>query len=144
MSGETALRRGSGTKAAWGIRALGVFWFVAAGIAAVAGASLVWPAAGLARIWKLNPRAYGELAPHARLAGAGFLALAGVLLGAAWGWRERRAWGWKLGAGILGVQVCGDVVNVAMGRVWEGAVGAAIGGVVLWYAARAEVRKEFA
>jgi hypothetical protein len=126
-----------------GIVAVGVFLFFGAAMAWLAGISLVWRGTLLDRMWRLNPRAYVELTGYATLAGIGFLLLGCALAAAGIGWFRRRAWGWWLAVAIIGTQVAGNVVNIAMGRAAEGAFGLVIAGALLLYVLRARVREVF-
>lgn len=136
----------SGTKAGGrprGLLALGVFLFFGATMAFLAGSSLLWRGTPLDGMWRLNPRAFRELAPHATLAGTGFVVLACVLAAAGVGWLRRREWGWWLAVAIIGTQVIANAVNVAIGRIAEGAFGFVIAGALLIYLLRMPVRREF-
>ena len=126
-----------------GMRAVGIFLLFGALMASLAGTTLVWRGTVFARIWTLNPRAYKELLPFAKVPGILFLLLSIALLIAAWGWFKRHLWGWRLSVVLIGTQVLGNLVNMSMGNFIEGAIGITIAGALLFYLTRAKVRSFF-
>lgn len=112
-------------------------------MALIAGTTLAWPGTVLDHMWILNRRAYQQLAPFGRMIGIPFLLLSVALGAAAVGWFNHRRWGWRLVVFILAAQVLGDLVNLFLGHVVEGGVGVAIGGALLAYLLRANVRAIF-
>ncbi len=131
------------TKSPKGIIAVGIFLFFAAIMASLAGTTLVWRGTTLDRLWTLNPRAYKELAPHGKAAGIPFVFLGVTLVVAGMGWFKRRLWGWRLAVSIIAVQVLGDLVNAFMGDLVRGGVGFVIGGALLVYLLRPQVKCAF-
>jgi hypothetical protein len=123
--------------------AIGGFLVFGAVMACFAGTTLLNPGTPLDHLWVLNPRAYRDLAPFGNLVGIPFLLLAVALGLAAWGWFKRRIWGWRLAVAILAIQVLGDLVNVFLGRVLQGATGVAIAGALLFYILGPSVRGAF-
>ena len=69
-----------------GIIAVGIFLFFGATMAALAGTTLVFPGTILDKVWALNPRAYGQLAPFPRIGGMLFLLLSVSMAVAGTGW----------------------------------------------------------
>lgn len=134
VSGET--RRG--------FKAFGIFLFLAAGIASLAGATLICRGTVLDRIWVLNPNAYNQLAPLGRLVGVAFVMLGAVMLVAGLGWIRRRLWGWRLGVAILAVQALGDLVNCLRGDFLRGGIGLVISVGLLLYLRSRTIRSCFA
>jgi len=65
------------------------------------------------------------------------LSVAGV------GWFHRCHWAWSLAVAIIATQIAGDLVNLYLGRVIEGAIGVAVAGAVLFYLLRPPVRAAF-
>jgi hypothetical protein len=126
-----------------GLKAVGIFLFVGAVMASLAGITLAWRGTALDRIWTLNPRAYSELAPLGKPIGLLFLSLAAVLAIAATGWLKRRRWGWQLAVVIIGMQALGDITNILYGRIIQGGVGVAIAGALLFYMTRPPIRASF-
>lgn len=127
-----------------GMLAMGVFLFIGALMALLAGVTLSWPGTVLDSIWQLNPRAYRQLAPLGRLVGIAFLFLAMTMTAAGIGWFKRKIWGRWLAVGILGTQCLGDLVNAFLGHTFEGLFGVTIAGSLVFYLFRPGVRNAFA
>jgi hypothetical protein len=121
----------------------GILLFFGAVMASLAGTTLLWPGTRLEPIWRLNVRAYRELAPLGRAIGLPFLFLSVTLAAAGVGWFRHRKWAWWLAIAIIAAQVAGNLANFIVGRVVEGAVGGAIAGALLFYLARNAVRESF-
>jgi len=68
------------------------FLFAAAAIAAVVGASLLFPNALLDRLWELNKPAAAGFRALGRIAGVLLLLLGGATLAAAFGLLQRKMW----------------------------------------------------
>jgi hypothetical protein len=126
-----------------GIKAVGIFLFLGAVMAALAGITLSWRDTALDRIWTLNPRAHYELAPLGKPIGLLFLFLAAALAIAGAGWLKRRRWGWRLAVVIIAIQILGDITNVFSGRIIQGVVGVTIAGALLFYMTRPSTRACF-
>lgn len=134
----------SATRSPRGIAAIGLFLLFGALMASLAGVTLVWRGTPLDRMWTLNPRAFGELAPYGKTVGIPFLLLGVTLAVAGVGWFKGRLWGWRLAVAVIATQVLGDLVNVFRGRVVEGGLGVAIAGALLFYLLSANVKAAFA
>jgi hypothetical protein len=126
-----------------GMTALGIFFLFGAGIALLAGSTLIWPGTILDRIWNFNPRAFHQLEPFGRTAGIPFVLLAVALSFAGLAWLQRSVWGWRLAVAIIATQIIGDLVNAFLGRIVEGGTGAIIAGALLLYLLRPPVRAAF-
>jgi hypothetical protein len=120
--------------------AIGVFLFLGAIMASLAGTTLIWRGTLLDHMWTLNALAYGQLSPFGKTVGIPFLVLSAALAAAGLGWFARRLWGWKLAVVIIATQVLGDLVSIFMGQFVRGAVGVTIAGALLFYLLRPEVR----
>src|SRR5262249_40434943 len=105
---------------------------------------LTLPGTPLDRAWSLNPRAYKELVPFAKLAGPGFLLLGSTLALAAFGWFRRRLWGWRLAVVLIATQAVGDLFNLFRGHTLEGIVGITVAGALFCYLCGKRVRSAFA
>lgn len=126
-----------------GFVAIGAFFLGGGALATLAGVTLLFPGSFLNVIWVLNPAAYAEMAPNARVAGALF-PLLGLLLGLAGiGWLKRRFWGWRLGTVLIAVNLIGDAIRFALGSWLEGGVGILIAGLLLTYMMSRRMRSWF-
>ena len=127
-----------------GLGAVGTFLFFGAIMASLAGTTLLWPGTVLDRMWALNPRTYRELAPFGRVIGIPFLLLGVALTVAGIGWFKGCLWAWRLAVVIIATQVLGNLMNIFLGRIVEGAIGITIAGALIFYLLRSEVRAAFA
>src|SRR5215475_3211285 len=134
---------GTNRRFSLGMNLMGVFLVFGATMAALAGITLVWQGTPLDSIWKLNPQAHHQLAPAGNLFGSGMLIVAFTLALASIGWFLKRKWGWRLAVAILSIQVGADILNLFSGRIFQGAVGAVIGGALIFYLLRSSVRVVF-
>jgi hypothetical protein len=112
-------------------------------MATLAAVTLTFPGTPLDRAWKLNPRAYQEMAPRGGLLGPFFFVLAAVLFAAAIGWLKRRRWGWFLTVAIISTQILGDLINAFRGDYLRGLVGFLIASALMLYLVRSRVRHTF-
>ena len=126
-----------------GMTAMGVFLFFGAAMASLAGTTLLRPGTALDRAWRLNPRAFRELAPLGWMVGIPFLLLSAALFAAGIGWFRRRLWGWWLAVALIAAQVLGNIVNLFLGRIAEGATGFVISGALLVYLLLPRVKNVF-
>lgn len=126
-----------------GITALSVFFAAGCLIALIAAVSLLVPGSFLEPMWRLNPRArtafstVGIWAPVLLVTVS--LACGAAALGL---WRGRR-WGHRVAAGLLIVNLIGDVANVALGTEPRAIVGIPIVALLLAYLFRPGVRRYF-
>jgi hypothetical protein len=127
-----------------GFLPLGIFFFFAASMATLAAVTLGLPGTFLDRAWELNKTAHAQLAPLGRIMGLPFAVLAVVALVAGIGWFKQRRWAWMIGVLGIAANCVGDVINMALGEFWKGAVGVVIAGVLLIYMTRISVRGYFA
>jgi hypothetical protein len=123
--------------------AIGVFLFLGATMAILAGTTLIWQGTLLDRMWVLNAPAYKQLAPLGKPVGIPFLLLSAALAAAGKGWLARRFWGWALAVVIIATQVFGDLVSVFMGHFVLGGIGVTIAAALLFYLLRPRVRAAF-
>ncbi len=126
-----------------GITGVGIFLLFGTVMAFLAGTTLVWPGTALDHAWALNPRAHRELAPLGWMIGIPFLLLGATLLEAAVGWFRRCLWGWRLAVALIAAQVLGNIVNLFLGRIAEGATGFVIATALLAYLLLPRVRIVF-
>jgi hypothetical protein len=127
-----------------GFNAIGYFLFFGAGMASLAGMSLVWRGTFLDHLWMLNARAYRQLAPFGNAVGIAFLLLGATLAIAGAGWFRRRFWGWSLAVIIIAVQVVGNLVSAIRGDYLRSSVGSILAGALLYFLFRPQVRTVFA
>ncbi len=137
---ESVARRES----SWPLTAMGVFLFIGAFMALLAGTTLIWRGTLLDHVWVLNASAYSQLAPFGKTVGVPFLVLSAALAVAGVGWFRRRLWGWQLAVVIIATQVLGDLVSIFMGHFVRGAAGVTIASALLLYLFRTGVRSAFA
>jgi sterol desaturase/sphingolipid hydroxylase (fatty acid hydroxylase superfamily) len=126
-----------------GLLAIGIFLFFGATMASLAATTLLWPGTALDRLWVLNPKAHEQLVPLGSTVGILFLVLGAALTAAGIGWFRRRLWGWRLAAGIIAVQVVGDVVNCVRGDWLRGGTGVIIAGALLLFLLSQKIRAAF-
>jgi hypothetical protein len=126
-----------------GMTAFGIFLLFGAGLASLAGTTLLWRGTVLDRMWIVNPRAYNHLSPYGKTIGIPFLLLGITLAFSGAGWLKRRVWGWRLAIVIIVTQVLANFVTALMGGVTKGLVGAVISGALLVYLLRPAVRATF-
>src|SRR3954469_21203797 len=126
------------------IQVIGAFLLFSTAIALSASFTLLFPGTFLDRIWVVNPSAYQELLPFAKVAGAGFLLLAPLVVCVGYGLLRFRRWAWQLGiAGII-ANALGDMVNLWRGEVFKGVFGLVIALAILLFLLSPAVRKLFA
>ena len=128
----------------WALTAIGVFLFLGAVMASLAGTTLIWRGTLLDQVWVLNRPAYRQLASLGEKVGVPFLVLSAALAVAGVGWFTRRAWGWRLAVFLIATQVLGDLINIFMGHFVRGAAGVTIASALLLYLLRPGVRAAFA
>ena len=122
---------------------LGIFFFFAASMASLAAITLGWPGTFLDRAWELNKAGHGQLVPLGRIVAVPFSLLAAIALVAGIGWFKRRMWAWRVGVLGIAVNCVGDLINMAFGEFWKGAVGVVVAGLLLIYMTRGSVREYF-
>jgi len=116
------------------------FGVLASGLSLV---SLLNPGGPLEPMWRLNPRGHeafsrmGVWAPL--LLGAVCLACAA----SAYGFLSGKRWGYRLGITLLLLNLCGDLVNAALGIEPRAVVGVPIVALLLWYLSSRKVKAFF-
>jgi len=123
--------------------AVGVFFYFAMTMALYAAFTLLCPGTALDKLWALNPDAHRQLLEVRKLAGVGFVILAGVAAVAGFGWFRRRLWGWQIAVFGISAQIAGDCVNLVRGDLLRGGSGSLIGIALLAYLLTDKVRKNF-
>ena len=89
----------------WALTAIGVFLFLGAVMASLAGTTLIWRGTLLDQMWVLNRPAYRPLASLDETVGIPFLVLSAALAVSGVGWFTRRTWGWRLAVFLIATQV---------------------------------------
>jgi uncharacterized membrane protein YfcA len=110
---------------------MGIFFLFAAGMALIAGITLLFTGA------------YSRLFPLRAVIGPLFLLLSALLIATAIGWFRRRKWGWTCALIIMALQLLGDFVNILVGEFVKGALGIAVVTVLLFYLLRRSTRRAF-
>jgi hypothetical protein len=123
--------------------AFGIFLCFGSAMALLAATLVLLPGTFLDKLWVLNPIAQRQLTAVGSRAGLLFVLLSSVLAVAAIGWFKSRPWGWRLAVIILIVHLAGDVGNVLLGRLLQGALGVIVAGVLLIYLLRPTTRAQF-
>ena len=116
-----------------GVAALSIFFVLSAAVSFASAVSLAWPGGPLEPMWRLNPRAHAAFASMGPWALAMLAAVCAACGAAATGlWRGRR-WGHRLALVVLGVNLLGDIGNVAFGKELRALLGVPIVGALLAY-----------
>lgn len=123
--------------------ALGLFFLFATAACLLVGLSLLLPGASLDAIWAWKPDEHRQLLAFGPGAGAGFLALALAMAAASYGTFSRQRWGLNLAMLIFALNALGDAARIPSGAVWEGVIGIAVSGLVLWWLTRPGVKAVF-
>jgi hypothetical protein len=136
---ETATGRSHATTPAL----LGWFFVFATAACTLAGLSLLMPGSPLDAIWRWKPDEHRQLLAFGPLLGMAFLALAVVMAAASFGTFARRRWGLKLAMAIFAANAIADAARLPFGAVWEGVIGIAVTGIILWWLAGPRIRRAF-
>jgi hypothetical protein len=126
-----------------GIKAIGVFLFFGAAMAAFAATLLIHPGTVLDHAWSLNPEAHRELGRFGKPVGLVFLLLGLILGTTAVGWLRRKYWAWLLTTTVFVIQAVGDAINLLRGDYVRAGLGLIIVGALLFYVTRSRVRAVF-
>jgi hypothetical protein len=127
-----------------GLTTFGVFLLLGGALAFLAAITLTRRGTVLGRVWALNPTGYKQLAPFGGKAGILFAILGVTLAAAAIGWFKKLLWAWRLAIAIIATQLVGNIINILLGRILEGAVGITASSALLFYLFRRHVRAVFA
>jgi hypothetical protein len=120
---------------------LGGFFVFATTMCLIAGLSLLTPSGPLDWIWRVKPAEHRELLQFGPIVGIGFLGLALVMAAASIGSFTRRRWGWRLALLVFVANAAGDAARMPFGAVWQGLLGVAVTGAIVWRLTR--VRADF-
>jgi hypothetical protein len=127
-----------------GITALGVFFAFGAVVAGVTCIALVIPGGGLEPIWRLNPQArvaFSSMGPWAIVLMCVVSAACALTATGLW---LRARWGHRLALAVLGINLLGDTMNAFVRGDLRTLIGLPIGGAMIAYLLRADVRRRFA
>ncbi len=126
------------------VRITTIFFFAAAGIAAITGFTLLFPGTSLDGIWNLNPPAYLGFARLGRTSGVMLWAV-GVATGlSAVAMLSRKRWGWYFGLAVFAFNGLGDLIQLVLrGDVWKSGSGVLIAAAFLFWLTRPRVREFF-
>jgi|SRR5687768_7526550 len=125
------------------VAALTIFFAAGATISLIAGISLLRPKSFLEPIWRLNPRAYENLARLGLWAGLLLSTISMLCAAAAIGlWRGSR-WGYWLAVGLILTNLLGNVINVALGTEPRAIVGVPTAAALLAYLIVSEKVRDF-
>ncbi len=120
------------------------FLFAAAGVAAVVGASLLFPNPVLEQLWKLNPSAAPAFHSLGRIPGLLLLALGLATFSAAQGLLRRRRWAWWFAVVLFAGNGLGNAVSFfATREALRSLSGVMIATAFLYLLVRSPVRRYF-
>ena len=118
------------------------FLFVATVIAAVVGASLLFPNRLMDRLWELNKPGAALFRAMGRPSGVFLLALAIATALAARSLLRRKQWAWWFAVILFAVDGGGDVVGFfATGNLLKSIVGIAVSSTFIYFLAQRHVRR---
>ena len=123
---------------------IAVFFALSICILVSVGTALLLPGSEMEVIWKLYPARRVELMPYRAFMAPGFLFLAALMLLASVGMFRHRRWGWWLALMMFAANGLGDIAQVFLGRILEGAIGVTVAGAIICYLMRPTVRRSFA
>lgn len=112
-------------------------------MALLAATLLLLPGTFLDKLWVLNPVAQKQVSAVGNRAGLLLLVLGLILAAAALGWFKGRRWGWGLAVIILSIHLAGDLGNLLLGRLLEGALGIIVATALLVYLLWPTTRAQF-
>ncbi|HTT65361.1 MAG TPA: hypothetical protein VLX58_19680 [Bryobacteraceae bacterium] len=120
------------------------FLFAATAIAAIVGASLLFPHTLLDRLWELNKPGEAAFRTLGWISGVFLLMLAVGTFSAAAGLLRRKKWAWWFAVALFGIDGCGDAVSFFATRdFWRSAAGVVISAGFLYFLSRRRVRRYF-
>ena len=126
-----------------GVTALSLFFGAGALVSGISAVALAFPGSSLEPMWRLNPEArmaFAQLGPWAVVL---MLAVMAACAGAASGLWTGRRWGCWLAAGLLVVNLGGDLLNAVVRGDRRTLIGLPIGGLMLGYLLSRRVRDHF-
>ena len=123
---------------------LGVFFALATLILVSVSTALFFPGTAAEIVWKAYEARRAMLMPYRVWLAPGFLALAMAMASASSGCFSRRSWGRHLAIAIFAVNGAGDVVQLALGNIVEGAIGVVAAGLLIFWLSRTSVKEAFA
>src|ERR1051326_4420997 len=133
-----ALKREPKPKA---VTVVAIFLFVAAAIAFVVGASLLFPNPLMEFLWKLNRPAEATFRSFGRIAGIALMMLGIGTCTAAIGLLRRKEWAWWFAVVLFATDAVGDLVSlVATGDWLRSTAGIVISCAFLWSLRSRQVR----
>ena len=123
---------------------LGVFFALATLILVDVSMALFFPGTAVEIVWKVYEARRTLLMPYRVWLAPGFLALAVAMASTSIGYFSRRAWGRLLAIAIFAVNGLGDVVQLLIGHILEGAIGVTAAGLLIYWLTRLRVKEAFA
>jgi len=120
------------------------FLFAAGAIAAVVAASIFFPGRLLDWLWQFNRPGEAVFRAVGKFSGVFLLLIGAGTWSAAIGLLRGRKWAWRFALGLFAVDICGNVVSLAMtGEWWKGVAGIAVSALFLYCLSRPAVRRYF-
>jgi hypothetical protein len=126
-----------------GIRALAAFFVFGACMSLFACIGLLFPGGALEPMWSFNPQSHEALLRMGSWAVAlmGTVSIACAL--SASGLLTRSGWGYRLALAVLAVNLVGDAANAIFGHDPRTLIGLPIGGALIAYLLRPQIRVLF-
>jgi hypothetical protein len=122
---------------------LAVFFDLATCVLVSAAIALLWPGTPFDLIWLMRPDRRALLMPYRLWLGPVFLLFVIPAAFASFGFFQHRSWARELAIAIFAANGVGDVVQIARGHTWEGALGAAVMGLLIFFLTSQAARAEF-
>ena len=116
-----------------GVTALSFFFVFGTVMSGLAAVMLLFPGSALDSLWRVNPHAHEGFATMGVWAALLMTVVSLACLTAAVGLWHCRRWGFWTAIAILGINLVGDVTNLAVAHDWRTLIGLPIGAVMIFY-----------
>jgi hypothetical protein len=121
---------------------IAAFLFAATAIAAVVAVSIFFPGRLLDSLWQFNRPGEAAFRAVGKLSGIFLLLVGAATCCAAIGLLRGRKWAWRFAVGLFLVDICGNVVSLAVTGEWvKDVTGIAVSSLFLYCLSRPAVRR---